>query len=273
MSFRDILVPMLSVGSDMPALKVAEGVAQIADATLTATLLEVQPDPLYGPEGVSLGSLLSDYLVRLQQQFEEDKARLEDRSSSKPLDVRQLLVTPGQTDNLLGVASRAADLVVMLARGEPWQQDLRTSMIEGALFGSGRPILLVPPSWPRAEVGKNIMVAWNGKREAARALGDAEPLLQHAQKVSLVAVDNLEELTLAPEDAAAHLRRKGVKAEIHALKRNQSDAETLLGAASTLGADLIVMGGYGRARVSEMVFGGVTRSLIHDTPIPLLMSH
>lgn len=275
MGFRDILVPMLSVGSDAPALKAAEGIAQIGDASLTSMLLEIQPDPFYSPEGVPVGSLLSDYLAKLQGQFEEDKARLKNRASTmaKPLEVRQLLVTPSQIGNLVGVECRGADLIVMLGRGEPWQQDLRTAMIEGVLFGSGRPMLLVPPNWRRSALGKNIMVAWNGKREAARALADAGPILESAETITLVSVDDLEDMTLSAEAAAAHLMRNGVKAKTSVLKRDQTEAETLLAAASTIGADLIVMGGYGRARLSEMVFGGVTRSLIRDASIPLLMSH
>lgn len=163
---------------------------------------------------------------------------------------------------------------MMRPGGDNW----RIAVFEGVLFGSGRPVLLVPPSWKGLELGRNVVVAWNGKREAARALADAAPLLDKADLVTIMTVDaqpSVDGVGPAPgADIAAHLARRGLRVEVRnldGLGRDSSDI--LMEGAARIGADLIVMGGYGRARLREWIFGGVTRAVIENAQVPVFMSH
>jgi nucleotide-binding universal stress UspA family protein len=156
--------------------------------------------------------------------------------------------------------------------------EYRTAVFEGALFGSGRPVLMTPPDWNGETIGKRILVAWNGKRESARALADAMPFLESADHVILATIDAKPDVSgVGPApgaDIAAHLARHGVKVELRNLDGLGGDAaDMLIAEARASDADLIVMGGYGRPRLSEYVFGGVTRTMAAKSPVPVLMSH
>lgn len=280
MAFKDIAVALFSVKDDEAAFSAAEIIAAANDADLTAVLLELQPDPVYTTEGVMVGVMWAEVLAQAQKEFEKEKAALEVRcrKSSRSIAVRELLAVSGLAATDAAVQARHADLTVMLRPGGSAPEDWRTIVFEGVLFGSGRPILLVPPDWKGTSIGRKVAVAWNGKREAARALADAAPLLEQAEEIVVITVDakpNATGLGPAPgADISAHLARRGLKVELRNLDgMGRSEAETLIAGAEAWGADLIVMGGYGRARLREMVFGGVTRAVVDMTPVPVLLSH
>ncbi len=277
MSFKDIAVALFSVKEDESALAMAEAIAAASDADLTAVLLELQPDPVYTTEGVMASSMWAEVLAEARKGFAQEKAALEARikRAARPIALREMLSAASLAGGDAAVHARHADLTVMLRPGvDTWRVDV----FENVLFSSGRPVLLTPPTWKGPEIGRNIVVAWNGKREAARALGDATPFLDSADKITIVTIDahpSIDGVGPAPGvDIAAHLARRGLKVEVRNLDGLGRDAaETLMTGAAELGADLIVMGGYGRARFSEWIFGGVTRAVIEKSPIPVFMSH
>ncbi len=187
-------------------------------------------------------------------------------------EVRQAEVVLGTVESTVAQHAMHADLTLMQRPDSP----LAHAAFEGALFSSGRPVLLVPPNWAADTLGKRIMVAWKSKREAARALADAAVFLQDAEHVVVVTVDAKPNGDgAAPgRDICRHLARRGVEVELRnadGLGRSPEDA--LLEEARHIGADLIVMGGYGQSRLREFVFGGVTRALTRTSPVPLLLSH
>ena len=147
-------------------------------------------------------------------------------------------------------------------------------MIEVATLGlaCGGPVLIAPEACAWTEPPKRILVAWKNTREAARALHDAWPFLETAEEVTVVMVRPTGE-----ESAAAalseHLKRHGCNARIMVERDGPSAAGILRRQAEALGADLVVMGLYGRPRVSEWVLGGVSREFLNDPPAPLLVSH
>ncbi|MBX3621991.1 MAG: universal stress protein [Rhizobacter sp.] len=141
---------------------------------------------------------------------------------------------------------------------------------------AGRPVLVVPYAGDFKTVGRKVVVSWKDTREAARALTDALPLLQQAQEVHVLGFASPAEATGATralEALAPWLSRQGVQAQLHAEVTELDVGEALLSRAFDLGADLIVMGGYGHSRVTELVMGGVTRSLLAEMTVPLLVSH
>jgi nucleotide-binding universal stress UspA family protein len=143
---------------------------------------------------------------------------------------------------------------------------------------SGRPVLAVPFVGEFPTIGEHVLVAWNASREAARALNDALPLLTGAKQVTVLAINPQRGVAghgdVPAADIALHLARHGLKAEAaHTVARDIADGEALLSYAADIGADLIVAGAYGHSRAREMVFGGVTRTLIAEMTAPVLLSH
>ncbi len=172
--------------------------------------------------------------------------------------------------------ARYADLAV-LGQADPDNPPLGAGVVEAVLLGSGRPALVVPFIGAKS-VGERVLVAWNATREAARALNDAMPLLAQAEKVTVLSVNPERgiggEGDLPAADIALHLARHGVKAEAaHTTAEDVSVGDILLSRAADLGADLIVMGGYGHSRAREFVLGGATRELLRHMTVPVLLSH
>ena len=280
MSIKDVAVFMFSTAEDEAALAAGEALARVSDADLAAILLELQPDPVYTMEGVMVTSMWAEILSEAHKGFAKEKAALEARTrkSDRNIAVRELLVASGLAAMDAAVQARHADLSIMIRPGDAPPSDYRTAVFEGILFGSGRPVLIVPSNWKGERIGRKVAVAWNGKREAARALADAMPIIEAAEEIYLFTVDakpGLDGVGPAPgADIAAHLARRGLKVELRnldGLGRNEADA--LIGGARSVDADLVVMGGYGRARLSEWVFGGMTREMTAKSPLPVLMSH
>jgi nucleotide-binding universal stress UspA family protein len=141
-------------------------------------------------------------------------------------------------------------------------------------LGTGRPVLIVPTKGDLAPIGKRVLVAWNGSREASRAAFDCLSLLQPGAKLKLLSVDSPRgEATLAA--IAAALARHGVKPETMSAARSEgrSVPEEVLKAAADFGADLLALGCYGHSRLRETVFGGATTRILRDMTLPLLMAH
>jgi nucleotide-binding universal stress UspA family protein len=280
MNIKDIAVFMFSTGEDEAALAAGEALARASDADLTAVLLELQPDPVYTAEGAMVSAMWAEVLAEARKGFTKEKAALDARCrrSDRSIAVRELLVASGLAAADAAVHARYADLSVMLRPGGSKPFDYRNAVFEGVLFGSGRPVLIVPPAWKGERIGRSVVVAWNGKREAARALADAAPLLESADAITVVTIDakpSHSGVGPAPgADIAAHLARGGLKVELRNIDGiGRDEADNLVAAAEAAGADLIVMGGYGRPRLSEWVFGGMTRAMAAKSPLPVLMSH
>jgi nucleotide-binding universal stress UspA family protein len=147
---------------------------------------------------------------------------------------------------------------------------------EELALGVGRPVLVVPRYGTFATVGERVLIAWNGSREATRAVHDALPLLMLATKVTVLSVDPEREPRprMPSADIALHLARHGIAAEADWTPGvDMAVGDTLLSRAADLGADLIVMGAYGHTRTREMVLGGATRHILQQMTVPVLMSH
>lgn len=173
--------------------------------------------------------------------------------------------------------ARYADLCVV---GQPDPDDPQDAdaVTVTTVMTSGRPVLAVPFAGEFPTVGEHVLVAWNASREAARAVNDALPLLIGAKHVTVLAINPQRGLgghgDVPAADIALHLARHGLKAEAaHTVAKDIADGEALLSYAADIGADLIVAGAYGHSRARELVFGGVTRTLIAEMTAPVLFSH
>src|SRR5215216_3016926 len=176
---------------------------------------------------------------------------------------------------LFGRMARRFDLAVV-AQGEPDKVVGQDLVIEAALFQSGRPVIAVPYIQTVALALNRVLVGGDGSQTAARAIGDAMPLLARAQAVDvvIVATDRPKRDEITGADMAHHLARHGLTVDVRRIVANDVDvANTLLSYAADSSADLIVMGGYGHSRVREFVLGGATRGILQAMTVPVLMSH
>lgn len=176
--------------------------------------------------------------------------------------------------------ARGADLVIA-GQSDPTDPEsyVGEHFPETLIMSSGRPVLLVPYTGFYPDVGQRPMIAWDGSREASRALHDALPFLTTAERVSIVSIDTARD-EAKPErvsgaNIAACIERHGVKSEVllSEVATDASAGELLLSRAADLEADLVVMGGYGHARWQELVLGGVTQTFLASMTVPVLMSH
>ncbi|SFD38708.1 universal stress protein [Devosia psychrophila] len=148
-------------------------------------------------------------------------------------------------------------------------------LAEGLVFGSGRPILVLPAASPLSPVHEHIAIAWDGGRAAARAVQDAMPLLVKARSVTLLtAFDDkaIGESTVA--GLAGYLRRHAIEAKHHDVSSaGISIGAALQAGASKQGAGLLVMGAFGHSRIRDFVMGGATRSTLDEVKLPIFLSH
>jgi len=177
--------------------------------------------------------------------------------------------------DLFGRIARRFDIAVVgQARRE--QGASEELLIEGALFGSGRPVVVVPNTQKERLKLDRILICWDGSRPAARAIADALPLLGRAKTVDIVVVigerDRSGEIT--GRNMRRHLARHGIETEIKHITASGGVAQNaILAHAAETGATFIVMGGYGHSRLREFILGGVTRGILKSMPVPVLMSH
>ena len=189
-------------------------------------------------------------------------------------------VLEGQLIPILREHSKYADLLVL---GQDQPDDIDNAsygLADALLFEGGCACLVVPHSGNLAGLGQRVLLTWNASRESARALREALPLLARAETVVM--------LTSEPDDGNFGLARGHPHAEelshfleshgIAAISSGISDpdisaTDAIIGQTAKMNADLIVMGGYGHARLREIILGGVTRDLLKQTTVPLLLAH
>ena len=178
----------------------------------------------------------------------------------------------GREDEIVAIRGRLFDFSVV---GRPVRDSALPSPItlEAALLDTGRPILIAPPTMPAA-TGRHVAVAWESSPEAARALSNAIPILEKADKVTLLSADPVEPPSIPPSEGIARLAWSGIKPELVVFDANEEEiGAAYLRHAGRIEADLLIKGAYARSRVRQMILGGRTRHIIGNTEIPVFLSH
>jgi len=184
-------------------------------------------------------------------------------------------------DRRIDALSLHARFVDLLVVGQADPQDpacVSRGLADHMALASGRPVLVIPAGGVSGAIGENIVVAWNAKREAVRAISDAMPLLESANRVSVVTInakaDDPENAGIPAADIGLHLARHGIETQTKSLHGAPAAiGELLLAAARDESADLLVMGAYGHARFREILLGGVTARVLAHADIPTLLAH
>jgi nucleotide-binding universal stress UspA family protein len=185
------------------------------------------------------------------------------------------VIRENDADEQAKIHSLYADLIIV---GHPRPGGLPANWSpEDMLFETGVPLLIVPDEWNKETVAERILLAWNASREARRAITDSLPLLTMAESVSAVLVDfdkNPQHGEVPGADLAHYLSRHGAKVAVeHVRSEGHPVAEILQMTAERNNIDLIVVGAYSHSRSRQTIFGGVTRALLANVKIPLLIAH
>jgi nucleotide-binding universal stress UspA family protein len=241
----------------------------------------MQPEPTVTPaetfaRGKGMQSTIEVHQAQLDRIEADYRAQFEDivrrhgiRSESEWRSLTYL-------SSEVAVNAYYADLVVVVRPESAGQTAVPPGLAESLVLSSGRPIIVFPPRSAVSQV-RRILVAWNATRESIRAVADAMPLLAKAEAVEVLVVDHQRR----PEghgqepgaDIARHLAHHGAHVEVRRLSSGGKDVgRLLLSQAAAFGADLLVMGAYGHTQLREWMFGGVTRTVLYEAGLPVLMS-
>jgi nucleotide-binding universal stress UspA family protein len=288
MSIRVILVPLFGSEIDTVALEAGLGLAQGFGARLDGLFVRIDPRdaiPVIG-EGVSpavIEQLTAAAAAEMDRRSQAGRKTFEAACAKSGIAIGDApharetasagwVEMTGRRDALLPKKARVSDLTVLGRPDEHTPPEL-DSDLEAILFGAGRPLLIVPPGGAPAAMG-TVAVAWNDSAEAARAVAAALPFLEAADAVHVLCAATWRTEADADLDLVRYLEWRGIACTRHAVSaEDESLGAALLEAANANGADLLVMGGYGRTRLSELVLGGVTRHVLAHSPLPLLISH
>jgi len=284
MSFKTILVPLSGGSEDRRCLDAAYQVAKEHGAHIIALFVEVDPQLVMTTMSATGFYFMGSYYEALERTNSQRRAEPHKTFDSwrkrHGISVVDAMADPGDVTAELVFSSKSsarndyalvADLIVCPIFPNSDSTDLGS--LQDALFGAGRPILAVPTATALTELSNcSAAIAWNGSREAARALTSALPLLRRARELVLLHVGAM---TQGPTltDVQTFLARHLLDTRIVDLPSEKETGEALLNAAAKERAGLLVLGAYSHSRAREFVFGGVTRDMLTRAEIPLLLSH
>lgn len=278
----DLMLAITGSAGDDGALHSAAALAEHFNAHLSVVEALQLPLPSPPPWGIAPGPMLDELHdeLRAKAQGRAAARRRKLEGSSCTHDVRVMESFLDAPPEVLARQARYADLSVLTAARQPTDEsyDAIEAVFASLLFGSGRPVLALPPHHPLQLPIGHAVVAWQPTREATRALHDALPLLGQAASIDVVIVGaeagGTGDPGLPGVDIATHLARRGLKANVVVRPpARETVATALLRHAADTEARLLVAGGYGHSRLRELLLGGTTRELLQAICLPILFSH
>jgi nucleotide-binding universal stress UspA family protein len=275
--FKDIVLN-LSIDNDRDVTR--DYAISVADA-LQAHLVGVA----FAYEPLAVGSIFDGIgasIIETQRaEFEraaKSAASRFDEATRKAAVSREVNVIPASVagcGEVFGRVARTRDLSIV-GQCRPSGSLVDDLIIEGALFGSGRPVLIVPYIQAAPFKVDRVLLCWDGSVSAARAIADSMPFLERSKSIEVVTIADKDDnrASVPGADMAHHLARHGLMIDLKRVVAPDIDvSDAVLSHAADSSADLIVMGGYGHSRFREFVLGGTTRSVLSSMTVPTLMSH
>jgi nucleotide-binding universal stress UspA family protein len=274
---KDIVVNLTGAAPQEFAADYAISLAQLFEAHIAGVGFIYEPVI----PGTVLGGIPTD-LIEAQREENTKAAKaatngFEAAAASAGLsaEVRILDASVAGAADLFGRIARRFDLAVV-GQARPKEGASEELLIEGALFESGRPVVVVPFVQTKGVSLERVLVCWDGSRPATRAIADALPILRRAKAIDIVAVsgERGKGSELVGTNMARHLARHGLDVALKRVSSGDVDVPSAIRAqVAETGADFMVMGGYGHSRLREFILGGVTRTILTSSTIPVLMSH
>ncbi|EEE46184.1 universal stress protein [Roseibium alexandrii] len=277
MPIKDILT-VLDLAGDQPAAKYALEFGRVHDAHVTGLAVSFEPVvPAFAaaPMPVDYLQAAHDQAIAAakdaKNQFDEFARLAGVKNESRLAEI----LTGGPLDNVLAHC-RPTDLVVIGQSNPDKPEPMRELLIETILFESGVPVLLVPYIGSKSFEPKNVLVGWDGSSTATRAILSAIPVLEKADKVTVLVIEKKANSQAGQPGAevANYLARHNMNVTIDVVSNPQTGvADTVLNYVTDNSNDLVVMGGYGHSRMREFLFGGATREILEAMTVPVLMAH
>jgi nucleotide-binding universal stress UspA family protein len=274
---KDIVVNLTGSTPQEFAADYAVSLAQLFDAHIAGVAFIYEP--------VIPGSLMGGIPTDLIEAQREENTKAAQAASGRfeaaaaragvSAEVRILDASVAGAADLFGRAARRFDLAVV-GQARPKEGASEELLIEGALFESGRPVVVVPHVQSQGVTLERVLVCWDGSRPATRAIADGMAFLRHAKAIDIVAVsgERGKGSELVGTNMARHLARHGLAVELKRVSAGDVDVPSAIASyAKEIGADFMIMGGYGHSRLREFILGGVTRTVLSSSTIPVLMSH
>lgn len=278
MGFRTVFMAVGS-GQDDAEIDRAVTICEALGAHLSLLVLGIAPPPPASPYGVVSNDIWAGDIRQGQDEVAARARVIEERLATTTLSslVTAQYIDRGTVATLAARFARYADLT-LVAPKSAGHESMQGWVMNGALFESGRPILLLPAGAVTFPAAKRVMLCWDASVEASKAVRDAIGLMAAAEEVHAVLIDPVPSFDgHGPEpgaDLGAYLGRHGIAAVIHRLPREGKETgEVLRRTAVDLAADLMVMGGFGHSRLRERIFGGTTTSMLKNVVVPVLMAH
>lgn len=277
MRCRSMTVCLDNSAGSSRRLEFAIALAAQHDAHLTGlhqTYAPLVPDPYgYG----EIVSLVAEWEASAKESQERAEAAFRTAAQMAGINFDWAGYRSSEPQRVIAHA-RSSDLAIIGQRDPPAvdTSDAGKGFNESFVLQLGRPVLYLPYAGNIPKTFDNIIVAWDGGREAARAMADAMPFLQRARQVQVLTIfENKDRGNDLPDvDIAAYLARHEVQVQIDKTENiDVKPGDWLLSRAADDGADLLVMGAYGHSRWSELVLGGVTHTVLREMTLPVLMSH
>lgn len=276
MGYKTILVHCDAGKTTRSRAAVAADLAETFDAHLVGLHVRQRFEaPMFSDATVALDALYRTYEQAVKTEETASSAAFQAALAGKRRS-SEWRVVDGFAEDDLTAASRYADLVVVGQREpEPMPESTPSDLPEKLALHSERPVLVVPHIGATQPPGRTVMVCWNGRREASRAVTGALPILKKAERVIVLTID--AEKTDEPDAgklAGEWLARHGVKVTVQSDSATATDVgNVILSRAADAAVDLIVMGIYGHSRMREFVLGGASRTLLASMTVPVLIAH
>jgi nucleotide-binding universal stress UspA family protein len=274
-AFRDIVIPLVTHSNSQATNAYALSLAREFGSSVTGIAFAFDPIiPVSGPFDAVPGDIIEEMIARSEAEARENSLGFERQAKARGIDVTVKTTRAGfrESEDEFAESARSFDLAIAPQcsaddAGLP-------NFAEMALFQSGRPVIVVPFIHHGEFSLKRVMVCWDGSRAAARSISDAWPLLERAASIHIVTVGNKEKTSAIQQRLGEHFSNHGLSAQLESLSGEDIDAgNAILSHAADIGADLIVMGGYGHSKLREWVLGGVTHLVLQTMTIPVLVSH
>jgi nucleotide-binding universal stress UspA family protein len=283
MSYKTILVHVDESRHAAVRVRLAAAIAEHDDAHLVGAATTGASRYIYQggmPEAgaIDMTQPLAAHLAMLREHARAALSRFDEQA--RGLAVRSFESALIDDETGAGICLRAhySDLTV-IGQFDPDQRSpvIMSDFPEYVVLNAGRPVLIVPYAGKQESVGRHALVAWDGSVGATRAVANALPLLKRAEAVDVVVFNAAETPDAHGEqpgaDIALYLARHGVKVEVRRRDTERDIGNALLSMTADLGADLLVMGGYGHSRFREILLGGVTHTVLEAMTLPVLMSN
>lgn len=277
---RDLFVYLQGGAPDAAAVDAAIALAQQHEARVVGLAAVLHPVPVASEWGLAAAGPGAVEMAAAREAAKgwSEAARERLERAGVPHELRMVDAPLAWPEEIAALHARHADLSIFggAAREDP--NPRHALGFDALLMHGGRPVLLVPPGARMAAPVRHLSLAWQPRREAARALHDALPLLAPGARVDVVVVDAEPSLLGHGErpgaDIAVHLARHGLDPQVVAVSRGDRKIGTaLVEQARESGAELLVMGGFSHSRWRQQVFGGVTRTVLAQANLPVLFSH